>query len=380
MDFELTSEEKMWAKTINDFMRKDVGRDYVYECDRLRKYPYEVYDKVIKNGWLGTTIPEAYGGDSCGTLMHVLFCENIAQYGVDFGLSMVIPLMTVDLLLRYGTESQKKQYIPAFLQGKVRFSISITEPGAGSDAAALSTKATMKDGMCIINGQKVFASAAHVEGNIIACACRTDSSPNDKHHGISIILVPNDTPGLDIRKLETISRRCTGTAELFFDNVCVPQTNIVGELHKGWQCLTGILELERITVASMAVGNAQNALNEAILYLTQRIQFGRPLSKFQALRHMVAELQTSIDAARLLTYRAAVLHSQEKACAKESSMAKLFASEVFQKVATAGMQMLGGYAQLPEYHMERYWREAQQSTVGGGTSQIHKNILSNLLI
>ncbi len=192
--------------------------------------------------------------------------------------------------------------------------------------------------------------------------------------------MPNDTPGLDIKKLNTISRRCTGTAELFFEDVRVPQANLVGELHKGWQCLTGILELERITIASMNVGNAQNALDEAATYLNQRSQFGRPLSKFQALRHMVAELQTMIDAARLLTYRAAVMHSQGKTCTKEASMAKLFASEVFEKVATAGMQMLGGYAQLPEYHMERYWREAKQSTVGGGTSQIHKNILSNMLL
>ena len=203
---------------------------------------------------------------------------------------------------------------------------------------------------------------------------RTDTS--DKHKGLSVLLIPNDTPGLDIRKLPTLSRHATGTTEIFLDEVRVPGDALLGAEGEGWKVITEHLELERCAVAAAYMGNAQEAVNNANRYAHQRIQFGKPIYEFQVLKHMLAENQTRVDAARLLCYRAAQLKAQDRPAARETSMAKLYASETLKQCALDGMQILGGYANLPEADMERYLRESIQCTIGGGTSQIQRTIIA----
>jgi len=376
MRFDFSDEQQLWHDTVHRFIDSEGGgREYARQCDVERRYPYELYEKVAKQGWLGLLVPEEYGGMGADAMFYAIFMGAMGKYAVDFSSAFGVTTFTAMNLVRHGTRQQKEKYLPAFIEGRVRFSISMTEPNAGSDVASLTTRAELRDDHFVLNGQKVFASAAHARDNIICMAVRTD--PNaPKHKGISLLLVPNDTPGLELRLLPTLARRSTGTNEIFLTDVRVPRENLVGELNHGWRYLVEHLEIERLAISAGYVSCAQTAVSDALRYAKERHQFGRAIGEFQVIKHMLADMQTQVDAATLMVYRVAYLASQGRACTREAAMAKLIASETLLDVATKGMQILGGYAQLPEYDMERYWREGKQATVGGGTSQIQRSIIA----
>ena len=373
MDFRFTDEQQLWYDTLQNFMDKEVGRDYTRIHDESREFPYEAYKKVADNGWLGILIPEEYGGMAADAVMFAIFCESMAKFSLDTAACVMTGMFTATNICSHGTPEQKAKYLPGFLQGDVRFSISITEPDSGSDAASLKTRAELDGDEWIINGNKVFSSGAHLPGNVIALLARTGP---DKHAGISLILVPNDAPGVELRKMNTIVRKSFGTTEIFLTDVRVPKENLVGEVNRGWEYLREHLEMERLSLAASYVGNARTALDDTIRYTKGRSQFGRPISKFQVLRHRMAEDEVAVEAARLLTYAAATKLARGERALKDVSMAKVYAAEVAFQVAFNGMQALGGYAQLPEYDMERYFREAKHAMVGGGTNEIQKSIIA----
>lgn len=378
MYFEFNDEQAIWHKTVHDFVDKEFGREYYRQCDQERRYPYEIYKRLVELGWIGIMIPEEYGGLGSDAIMYTILNEALGKYGVDIGTPVALTTFTSTNVVRHGTEEQKQYYLPKVCTGDVRFSISITEPDAGSDAASLKISAVLDGDDFVINGQKVFSTAAHAENNVICLAARTDKTA-PKHKGISLILVPNTTPGIEMRRLKTLARRATGTNEIFFTNVRVPRSNLLGQLNHGWKYLTGHLEMERLAVAGLNLGNAQTALDDAVEYAKNRVQFGRPIGQFQVIKHMLADMALEVDAVRLLVYRAAWIITQGKPCPKEASMAKLFASETLFRTATNGMQILGGYGQMAEYDMERYFREGKQAMVGGGTSQIQRSIIARSL-
>jgi len=375
MYFEFNEEQALWHKTVHDFVDKEFGREYYRQCDEERRYPYELYNRLAELGWIGLMIPEEYGGLGSDAFMYTILNEALGKYGVDTGTPVALTTFTSTNVLRHGTEEQKQYYLPKVCAGDVRFSISITEPDAGSDAASLKLSAELDGDQFVINGQKVFSTAAHAENNVICLAARTDKTV-PKHKGISLILVPNTTPGIEMRRLKTLARRATGTNEIFFTDVRVPKSNLLGQINHGWDYLTGHLEMERVAVAGLNLGNAQTALNDSIQYAKERVQFGRPIGQFQVIKHMLADMALEVDAARFIVYRAAWMVTQGKPCAKEASMAKLCASETLFRTATNGMQILGGYAQMAEYDMERYFREGKQAMVGGGTSQIQRSVIA----
>jgi alkylation response protein AidB-like acyl-CoA dehydrogenase len=378
--FFFTEDQEMWHSTIDDFMEKEIGREYVRKCDMERHYPYEAWDKVVKQGWIAPTLPEKYGGMGGDIMIYAIYIDALSKYSYDFGAAaFALPIFTADTIMQHATEEQKERYLPAFCQGKIRFSFSLTEPDAGSDAANVSTAAELKGDHFVINGHKMFSTAAHVKGNIITLVARTDRNAPKRHQGLSLILVPNDTPGVEMRLLPTLARRCTGTNEIFFNDVRVPKENLLGELNKAWYYVLAHLEVERISCATGATSNAQTAVTDAINYAKGRVQFGQPISKFQVIQHMLADMQTEVDAAYLMSYRAAWMKSRGERCLKEANMAKLFATEVFLRAATNAMQIWGGYAQLPESDVERYWREAKQAMVGGGTVQINRLVIAREL-
>jgi len=377
MDF-LNEEQELWRTTVARVMEKEIGREYVRQCDMDRSYPYEAYEKVAKLGWLRLLIPEEQGGDGGTIFDYALMCEGLARYGFDFATAFMVSTFTAMNIVKFGTPEQREQYLPAFMRGDIRFSISISEPQAGSDAASTRTRAEPRDGGWAINGQKLWCSGAAARNVVIAMLVRTDKEAK-KHKGLSVLLVPNDTKGLDIRRLPTMARRATGTTEIFADDAWVPDGNMMGRPGDGWSIITDHLELERIAVSAAYVGNAQQAVDDALRYAHERVQFERPIFDFQVIRHMLADMQTAVDAARLLVYRAADMASRGEPCSREVSMAKLMASETLQTVTRQGMQILGGHSMLPESDMERYFREGMQSTIGGGTSQIQRTIISKAM-
>ncbi|MBI4595592.1 MAG: acyl-CoA/acyl-ACP dehydrogenase, partial [Candidatus Tectomicrobia bacterium] len=378
MIFKFNEEQELFYRTVNDFMEKEIGRDYVRKCDMEKLFPYEAYEKIARQGWLGIMIPEKYGGSGGDAILYTIFNEALGKYNVDFGECIGVGTLTVMNILLHGSEEQKQYYLPRFVKGEQRFSISITEPNAGSDAASLVCAATPDGDDFIINGQKVFSTAAHTDHNTIVLAARTDKSA-PKHKGISLFLVDNKSPGLTFRRLNTLAKRTTGTNEIFIDNLRVSRKDIIGNLNEGWKYLTSHLAIERLCLAGIYIGTAQTAVNDAMRYAKERIQFNQPIAQFQAIKHMLVDMQVEVDAARLLTYRAAWMLKEGKECMKEAATAKLYSSEMLFRISTKGMQILGGYAQMPEYDMERYFREAKQAMVGGGTSQIQRNIIAKAM-
>lgn len=374
----LDDAQAMWLETVNRFMDEEVTCEYIRKCDTNREYPYEAYEKIARQGWLGLLFKEEDGGAGGDIFDYTLMAEGLGKFGFDFAAAVLVPTFTAKNIGKFGTPEQKERYIKPFIDGKIRFSVSISEPGAGSDASNTATRARQdSNGDWIITGQKLWCSGAAARDTVIAMLVRTD--PDNKHGGLSILLIPNDTPGMVINKLPTLSRHATGTTEIFLDEVRVPADALLGDVGLGWKIIVEHLELERCSVAAAYVGNAQNAVDKATQYAHERIQFGRPIWDFQVLRHMLAERQTEVDAARLLCYRAARMAAAGLPCAREVSMAKLFGSETLKQCALTGMQVLGGHANLPEADMERYLRESVQSTIGGGTSQIQKTIISKAM-
>lgn len=374
----LTDEQRLWKEQVDRFMEREIGREYIRRCDVNREYPYEGYDKIARQEWLRLLIPEDHGGFGGTIFDYALMCEGLSKYGFDFATGFMVSTFTAMNIVKFGTPEQKQKYLEPFMRGEVRFSISISEPQAGSDAANTKTRAIADGEGWRLRGQKLWCSGAAAKNAVIAMLVRSDTS-SAKHAGLSVFLVPNDASGMDVRRLPTLSRRATGTTEIFVDDVRVERDQLIGKLGEGWSLITEHLELERIAVSAGYVGNAQQAVDDALRYAHERVQFDRPIVDFQVIRHMLADMQTQVDAARLLVYRAADLATRGVPCSKEVSMGKLFASETLQTVTRNGMQIMGGHSMLPDADMERYFREGMQSTIGGGTSQIQRTIIAKAM-
>ncbi|MCC6198511.1 MAG: acyl-CoA/acyl-ACP dehydrogenase [Burkholderiales bacterium] len=371
----LSEEQRMWKEQVDRLMEREIGREYIRQCDVSREYPYKGYEVIARQEWLRLLIPEDHGGMGGTIFDYALLCEGLARYSFDFATAFMVSTFTAMNIVKFGSAAQKERYLEPFMRGDIRFSISISEPHAGSDAASTRTRGIADGQGFLLRGQKLWCSGASARNVVIAMLVRTDTGAK-KHHGLSVFLVPNDTPGLDIRRLPTMARRATGTTEIFVDDARVTRDQLLGELGKGWEIITDHLELERIAVSAGYVGNAQQAVDDALRYAHERIQFDKPIFDFQVIRHMLADMQTKVDAARLLVYRAADMASRGLACSREVSMGKLFASETLQEVTRCGMQIMGGHGMLPESDMERYFREGMQSTIGAGTSQIQRTIIA----
>ncbi|RJQ25617.1 MAG: acyl-CoA dehydrogenase [Peptococcaceae bacterium] len=375
MDFGFTEEQELLRQSIRSFLEKECPDEYVRKCDEEGLYPYELQEKMIKMGLFELPFPEKYGGTNGNVLDVVVVAEELGRKSYDIAVSYGLTIFAGQNLLKHGTEEQKAFYLPKIINGEIRMSVSITEPDAGSDAAGMKTSAVPDGDHFVINGQKVFSTAAQVKNNIIMFYCLTDLNV-PAHKGMSAFMVDNKIPGLELRRLNTIGRKMLGTNELFCTDVRVPKDCLLGKLNEGWKVLLSGLEYERIFASAAYVGNAQTAVDEALAYALQRKQFGKEIGNFQAIAHMLADMQTEVDAARLLVYRAGWLHAQGKPCLKEVSMAKLYGSETFVKVANMGMQILGGYGYVMEYNMQRYFRDSRITTVSAGSSQMQRNIIA----
>ena len=374
MDFKFTEEQEILKKSVRNFMDKECPREYVRELDEKEEFPFELYKKMAKLGWYGLPFPEEYGGSGCGPLDFIMVGEELCRFSYEIGAGYGVPIFNALTLLHHGSEEQKNRYIPKVVNGEMMWSIALTEPNAGSDVASLVTSAVPEGDEFVVNGQKVFITGADV-ANIMTMAVRTDKDL-PRHKGISMLLVDPKSPGIDIRIIKTLGRKIIHATELFFEDVRVPKGNLIGELNGGWEVLMSGLELERLFACAGYVGNAQTVVDDALEHAKQRVQFGRPIGTFQAIGHMLADMQTEVDAARLLTYRAAWMVEQGIPCIREVSMAKLFGSESLARLTNQGMQIMGGYGYSMEYDMQRYFRDARIITVSAGSSQMQRTIIA----
>jgi alkylation response protein AidB-like acyl-CoA dehydrogenase len=378
MDFSFTQEQRMMRESVRKAMDRIATPEYVRRLDREQAYPDELYAAWVELGLLRIPFEEKYGGLGGDVMDMVIVAEEISRKSADFFMAYAGSVFCGLNLARKGSEEQKRYWLPKLLSGDIKMSISMSEPGAGSDVGAMRTGARRQGNDYVINGQKLWATGAGARNNVINMYVRTDAQANIRQ-GMSLFLVDNTAKGLELRKLDMLGRRCTGTYEIFLNDVRVPAERLVGGENQGWDCILSGLQVERITSAAGSVGAAQACTDLALEYAKERKQFGRAIGTNQAIAHMLADMATEVEAARALTWRAAWMVASGQDALREISMAKLIASETYVKVANLGMQIFGGFGYSMEFDMQRHYRDARSATIAAGTSQMQRNIIAGLM-
>lgn len=350
------------------------------KIDRSDEYPFELQRKMGKYGLLGISIPQAYGGLGLDIMGAVIVGEEIAKASLSAGFILGVQNgLAGNALALFGNDEQKEKYLPRLVKGEIIGSYGLTEPGAGSDAAAISTKATKDGESYLVNGSKIFITQGAV-ADLLVFFART-GTPEDGAAGISAFVVEKGTPGFRVgQKLEVMGARGTATAELVFEDCRVPASNMLGHEGDGFLIALTILSKSRIGAAAAAVGVAEAALEQAVSYSKKRHIFDRPLAKYEAIRFMLADMATRVAAAKLLTYQAATVHDSGREFMKEAAMAKYFASETAVWVAERAIQIHGGYGVSKMLPLERFMRDAKILDIVEGTSEVQRWILSKELL
>ena len=373
-------EHELFRKSLRRFVQEEIA-PHVDEWEELEEIPRELFRRMGELGFLGLEYSRVYGGAGADFWMTVVLAEELARCrsgGVAFSV-IVHTDMSSPWLARLGTAEQRQRYLPAIISGEKVCALAITEPGAGSDMAGLVTRARRDGAQWVITGAKTFITNG-VYGDLYFVAAKTsDSGP--RHGQLSQFLVERPTPGVTVnRKLKKTGMWASDTAELTFDEVRVPAENLIGEEGRGFYQLSDGLQRERLLAAVLSVAAAQQALEDTRDYLRQRRAFGAPLAGLQALRHRLADMATSVQAARRLTYHAASLFAAEEECVSDVSMAKLFATEMVNRVAYEAVQLHGGYGYMREMPIERFARDYRLWTIAAGTSEIMREIIAKSLL
>ncbi|MBC7259808.1 MAG: acyl-CoA dehydrogenase [Chloroflexi bacterium] len=378
MDLKLTEEQEMIRKMAREFAEKEVA-PIAAELDEKGEVPYANIRKMAELGFLGLTAPEEYGGAGMDTVSYCIAIEEISKACAATAIVMAVQNSLVNyILLKFGTDEQKDKYLRPLATGQKIGAFALTEPGAGTDAAAQQTTAILQGDHYVINGTKHFITNGGF-ADIVLLFAMTDKSKG--HRGISCFIVEKGTPGFSTGKHEhKMGIRASDTCELIFEDCKVPAANRLGQEGEGFKIAMMALDAGRIGVGAQAVGIAQAALEKAIAHAKTRVQFGQPIAQFQAIQFMLADMATQIEAARLLVYNAALKKDAGERFSKEASMAKLFASEVAGFVTTKAVQIHGGYGYMKEYPVERYFRDAKITEIYEGTSEVQRMVIaSNLL-
>ena len=378
MDFQLTQEQEMVRQMVQGFVEKEVS-PLASSMDREGHFPRDLVKKLASLGLMGAYIPPEYGGAGMDLVSYVIAMEELSKAWASLGVIMTVNNSLVcDPIHRFGTESQKLRYLQPLARGERLGCYALTEPEAGSDAGAIKTRARRENGGYTLNGSKIFITNGQQADLAILYAV---TAPEQGKHGISAFLVEKGTPGFLVGKLEDkMGLRSSDTAELIFQDCRVPSENLLGVENEGFKIALSTLDGGRIGIAAQALGIAQACLEEATRYARERHQFGRPIGDFEAIRFMLADMAMEIQAARLLTYRAAHRRQQGRKITLHSAQAKLLASEMANRVAYKAVQIFGGYGYIKDFPVERYYRDARITTLYEGTSEIQRLVIARELL
>ncbi len=376
-----TAEHEMLRKSVRSFVEREVT-PHVATWEEAGQIPKAFWRRLGELGFLGLDFPAEHGGAGGDFLSSVVLGEEMARCrsgGVAFSV-LVHTDMSSPWLVRFGSEAQKRKYLPGIVRGGTVCALAITEPGAGSDMAGLTTRADRHGDCYHLTGSKIFITNG-VHGDLYFVAARTGPGTSERRHdGLSMFLVERGTPGLSVgRKLDKLGMRASDTAELLFQDCVVPAENLLGQEGRGFQQLAAGLQRERVMAGVLALSGATQALENTMAYLRERTTFGEPLSQRQALRHRLADLATEVEAARRLVYHAAELHAAGEECVQEVSMAKLFATEVANRVAYHAVQLHGGYGYMREFPVEGFFRDVRLWTIASGSSEMMREIIAKRL-
>lgn len=378
LSYYFTEEHEMFRKSIQDFLKSE-ALPYIDQWEADGKIPREFWRKFGEMGYFGLSFPEQYGGSNLDFFYTVVMLEEVSKvFSGGFAITAAVQVcMSSPYILHHGNDYLKETFFKAAVAGEKIGCIGITEPGAGSDVANIQTRAVRDGDYYIINGSKTFITNG-IYGHFVILVCKTN--PDAGAAGVSLIVVDLNSEGISKNKLRKLGWHASDTAELHFDNVKVPVKNLLGEEGKGFYYLMGGLQLERLAGAIMGYAACEGMIQYGLEYMSQRNAFGRPINKFQVLRHKVAQLAAETEATKFFVLQTCRMHNDGKYAVKESSISKLLASELADKCAYQILQVFGGYGYMEDYKMARAFRDSRIGTIGGGTSEIMREILAKMII
>jgi short-chain 2-methylacyl-CoA dehydrogenase len=375
VNFDLTEEQELVRKTVREFAQTRVA-PVAAELDREQRFPYDLIGELGELGLMGMTISEEYGGAGADTISYAIAIEELTRVDSSVAITVAAHHSLGSLpIYYYGSEEQKREWLPDLASGKALAAFGLTEPGAGSDAGATRTTAELRDGQWVVDGAKIFITNAGTD--ISKCVTITARTGDDE---ISNIVVPNGAPGYTISApMHKLGWRASDTRELSFESCAVPEGNLLGPRGKGFQQFLEILDGGRISVAAMGVGLAQGAYDLAYAYAQERQQFGKPIAKFQAVQFKLADMATEIEAGRALVYKAAWLKDQGRDFALAAAEAKLYTGELSNRAANAALQIHGGYGYMEESAISRLYRDQKILEIGEGTNEVQRMVIARHL-
>jgi hypothetical protein len=378
MNFELSSDQLNIRNHLQDLLKDVCTPEYVSKCDETETPPREAFNALAKNGWLGLIGPEEYGGAGGSPMDLAVMLDVLGYHFEELGL-WVFRNLTYGCyaVMKHGTQAQKDLIVPKVIKGEVSVCFGLTEPDSGSDASALKTKATKDGDDYIINGQKVYTSGMDISDYCILVA-RTNTFEK-KQQGITNFFIDTKLPGIQVKKLATLGQRAIGTTEVFYNEVRTPSSSVLGEVDQGWRGADKYLCYERLCLSAARTGAARAAYEFALEHAKTRQQFGKPIGKFQAVSHKLADMRVMLDISQTMVYRYAWLLEQGKDTRQDAAVLKLYTSESYKSIADMSLQILGGYGYCMEYPLQRFFRDSRLATIGGGSSEIQRNIIASSL-
>lgn len=380
MDFDLSEEQLSIQKAAEEFARGELRKDIALECERTRGFPRELLKKACELGLIGIQYPEEYGGQGYGVFENVLVVEALCRQDSGLGMSLSRADSSAEMILRYGSEEQKRRYLPLLTAGEAISGGAFTEPDHGSDITSLNTTAVRQGEVFVINGSKIFVTNGPI-CDFLVVLCQTDPAAAPPHLGQSVFIVEKGTQGFAVSDVgERMGDRMVPTGDLSFGDVRVSESDLVGRENEGFLQTLRLFEELRLEVAAQALGIAQGCLDRAVAYVKNRKQFGRRLQEFQVTRHKLADMAVRIETARMMVYKAAWSFDKGICNSPLTSIAKLAASRAAMKLADEAVQLHGGYGYMLEYEVERFYRDARLTAIYAGTTEIQKNTVADGLL
>lgn len=376
MNFELTQEQRDIKNAAREFAVNEFTKEKAEEYDRKEEFPFELWKKACELGFIGVHFPEEYGGADMGVLENILIVEEFCRADSTIGSAIILSDFSSEVVMRFGSEEQKKEVLPKVAAGEAITAGCYTEPEAGSDLTAIKTRAEKDGDEWVINGSKTFITNGNIANYYVVLAV-TDPEAKPRYRGFTTFLVKKDTPGLSTNKISgKLGIRASPTAEVVFKDVRVDESAVIGELNRGFYQVLEFFDESRIEIAAQALGIAQGAFDRLVNYVKQRKQFGQPIGAFQALQHRIADLKTQLEAARLLVYKAAWNYDQGRIDPGLTSMAKYYAGKLAVRICDEAVQMHGGYGYIAEYEVERFFRDAKITEIYEGTKEVQLNTIA----
>jgi alkylation response protein AidB-like acyl-CoA dehydrogenase len=381
MEFELTKEQQQIQKAVRDFVKGEFKKDAILELEEKHEYPVKMWKKAAELGFIGIHFPEEYSGQGMGVMENILVAEELCRGDSSVGACLMLADFASEIVLHFGSESQKRTWLPKVAEGEVLSCGAFTEPDHGSDITFMDTSAVRDGNEWVINGSKIFITNGGPLAGFYSVLCQSNPDAQPSHRGMSLILVEADRPGVSTASVGVkMGIRMMHTAEVTFKDVRVPAENLIGEENRGFYQVLEFFDESRILIAAQGLGTAQGAFDRALDYVKSREQFGRKIAKFQITQHKLADMATKIEMARLLTYKAAWNFDQGRIDPKLTSMAKMVAGRTAVEVADEAIQLMGGYGYMLEYEVERFYRDAKICELYEGTKEIQKNTIASALV